>query len=230
MRIERTLFWFRDRDEELSELHERFYGLGFFLNRLLNEVYGGKKIKFININFTSPETFIKFPVVKKNSTDYYRGHMNCHVEFQVKEFVSLDYDQQKKSIWHRAFEFLISSAVFLKNQELEKAVNYAYAKGLEQNLNPDYKMVEADVVIHGEQLKAALWVNFREDGMYANLTLEREGQLLFQKNIDKTKNGIGFFLEMFHRIESDNDAIIIKGDKDIDYLPLRVPIDISVLK
>lgn len=230
MRIQRTLFWFSDRSEQLVELYERFYAFGFLLNRLLNEVYEGKRIKFINIYFYTPETFDKFPAIKNNSTDYYHGYMNCNTELHVDEFISLGYDQQKLFIWNRACEHLLSASKFLKNQELEKAVTYAHAKGLDQNLNPDYRMVEADVVIQGEQLKAALWVNFREEGMYANLTLEREGHVLFQKNIDKTKNGFGFFLEMFHKIESDNDSIIIKGAKAVEYLPLRIPIDTSVLK
>jgi hypothetical protein len=47
MNIERTLFWFTDGDELLNNFNEDFFGLGTLLNRLLNEKYNGKKIKFI---------------------------------------------------------------------------------------------------------------------------------------------------------------------------------------
>src|SRR5438128_494733 len=51
MKIGRTLFWFKDGDEQALDLNERFFAYGTFLNRLLNEHYSGKKLKFININF-----------------------------------------------------------------------------------------------------------------------------------------------------------------------------------
>lgn len=51
MKIERTLFWFRDGNEKLLHLNEYFYGLSVLLNNLLNDKYEGKRIQFINIDF-----------------------------------------------------------------------------------------------------------------------------------------------------------------------------------
>jgi hypothetical protein len=44
MKIERTLFWFVDGDEQLSDLDNGYFAWGTMLNRLLNQVYNGKKI------------------------------------------------------------------------------------------------------------------------------------------------------------------------------------------
>lgn len=61
MNIERTLFWFKDGDEVLKTLNEDFFGLGTLLNRLLNEKYEGKKIKFINLDFCTNRTYELHP-------------------------------------------------------------------------------------------------------------------------------------------------------------------------
>ncbi|EJF10137.1 hypothetical protein O71_10904 [Pontibacter sp. BAB1700] len=86
-------------------------------------------------------------------------------------------------------------------------------------------MLEADVVVHGEFLKAALWVNFDQAFMNANFTLEKDGTVIFSKFIDKARLGSEFFLEMYKKIEVKNDTIIIKGHRDVEYLPLKILID-----
>lgn len=48
--------------------------------------------------------------------------------------------------------------------------------------------------------------------------------------IDKSKNGIELFLEIYKEITQDNANIIIKGRKDIDNLPLKIPIGTINLK
>lgn len=102
---------------------------------------------------------------------------------------------------------------------------YAHIKGTEINLNPDYRMVEADINVSGQPLKASVWVNFKEDGMYAKLTLEKSGEIVFEKGIDRTKKGVEFFLKMYKGIELENNNIVSKGRKDVDYLPLKIPLD-----
>ena len=51
-----------------------------------------------------------------------------------------------------------------------------------------------------------------------------------EKNIDNTKNGVELFLEMYKEITQDNDNIIIKGRKDVQYLPLKIPLETIKLK
>lgn len=106
-----------------------------------------------------------------------------------------------------------------------EATEYAYEKGIEINLNPDYRMVETDMNISGQQLKASVWVNFKEDGMYSKLTLEKEEEIVYEMDIDKTLKGIEYFLEMYKGIELVNGNIVIHGRKDVDYLPLKISID-----
>lgn len=56
-----------------------------------------------------------------------------------------------------------------------------------------------------------------------------EGCVVFEKNIDSTKNGVEFFLEMYKAIELKDNTIIIKGRKDVDYLPLKISLEGLVL-
>ena len=66
--------------------------------------------------------------------------------------------------------------------------------------------------------------------MNSNLKLEKEGFVIFEKPIDKARNGIAFFLAMYKKIESNENTIIIKGLKDAGYLPLKVPISREIVE
>ena len=65
-RIERTLFLFKDKNDDLPSLNDRFFGLSILLTRLLNEVYIGRRIQFINIDFTTEEKYKLFPQIPEN--------------------------------------------------------------------------------------------------------------------------------------------------------------------
>ena len=56
MKIDRTLFWFIDGENQLNLVNDDFFGIATLLNRLMNETYDGKKIKFINIEFSTDRT------------------------------------------------------------------------------------------------------------------------------------------------------------------------------
>lgn len=226
MNIGRTLFWFNDK-EQLTKLNDDFFGIGTLLNRLLNDVYKGKKIKFINIEFNTEETYNLYPIMPKDSPYYYGGHLTYYGLFDKTEFNESSKEEKKKYVWDKTFHYLIKSAEAMKNKNLVEAAKYAYQKGLEINLNPDYRVVETDVVFYGMPMKAAVWINFHEDGMYSNFTLEKEGSIVFKKYIDKTLKGVEFFLEMYKSISFENNIFIIKGRKDVEYLPLKISVDIS---
>lgn len=228
-KIDRTLIWFETENGKIHELGDDFFGLSTLLNRLLNEVYEGKKIKFINIYLATEEKYEKFPAVPRNYTHYYGGHLNYYGVFDKDQFSSLNWTEQQKYIWDKAHQYLCKSAQSIKNKKLLEAADYAHAKGINNNLNPDYRMVETDINVSGQQLKASVWVNFKEDGMYSKFTLEKDKEIVFEKEIDKTKKGVEFFLEMYKGIELDNHNIVIKGRKDVDYLPLKIPLDKAVL-
>ena len=75
MNIERTLFWFKDGDELLISINEDFFGLATLLNRLLNEKYNGKKIKFINLDFATDKTYDLHTNLPKEHPYYFGGHL-----------------------------------------------------------------------------------------------------------------------------------------------------------
>jgi hypothetical protein len=144
--------------------------------------------------------------------------------FDKIQFNEFNWNKKQRYIWENAYKYLKNSANFIKNNKLLDAVEDAYFKGIEDNLNPDYRLLEININYSKLQLKVYLWINFREDGMYSKLTLEKDLEIFFEKEIDKTRKGIEFFLEMYKTLEFDGNNIIIKGRKDVDYLPLKIPI------
>lgn len=85
-------------------------------------------------------------------------------------------------------------------------------------------MLDLGINISNQELRVSLWINFIIDGMYSKLTIENDDEIIFEKEIDKTKKGVEFFLEIYKTLEFDGNNVIIKGRKDVDYLPLKVPI------
>lgn len=229
MKIGRTLFWFTNGDESLLMLTDQFFSFGYLLNRLLNEVYNGKRIQFINIYFYSNETYHLYPVLPKNDAHFGGGHLRYNGLLDFSKFDELSEEAQHYFIWEKAFEYLQQTAKTLKNDDLLEASQYAYQKGIATKLNPDYRMIEADILLFDQPLKAAVWLNFKEDGMYSKLTLEKNGEIIFEKHIDKTRTGIEFFLVMYKGIVVKDNVLIVKGHKDVDYLPLKILIDKDVI-
>lgn len=227
-RIERTLFWFKDKNDDLLSLNNHFFGLATLFNRLLNEVYIGRRIQFINIDFSSEEKYKMFPQIPENYIHYYGGsggHLRYYGLLNFSEFYGLSEENQCMFIWDRAYDYLKAAAQEIKNNSLSEACEYAYKRGLEKKLNTDYRLIEADIIFHNQPVKASIWVNFKEDSMFSKLTLERNNAIVFERNIDQTKSGNEFFLEMYKSIEVNGNNIIIKGHKDAGCFPLKTPID-----
>lgn len=229
MNIERTLFWFRDGKEQVLALDDRFFAYGTLLNRLLNEHYAGKKIKFINMNFNSQETYDLFPVLPRESAYYSGGHLQYYGLIDFDEFDKLNEDEQTQLIWQKACTYLQHAARAIRNTSLLTASKHAFSRGLEIKLDPDYRILDAELTLHGERVRASVWVNFKKDGMYSKLTIERNNEVLFDKEIDKTKHGVEFFFEMYKKIESDGARITVKGRKDVGNLPLTISISKDLL-
>lgn len=227
-RIERTLFWFKDKNDDLLFLNGHFFGLALLYNRLLNEVYVGRRIQFINIDFASEEKYKLFPQIPENYIHYYGrsgGHLRYYGLLNFSEFYGLSEENQCVLIWEKAYNYLKVAAQEIKNNSLSEACEYAYKRGLEKKLNTDYRIIETDIIFHNQLIKAAIWVNFKGDNMFSKLTLERNDTLIFEKNIDQTKSGNEFFLEMYKSIEVNGNNIIVKGHRDAGYFPLKIPID-----
>ncbi|HEU4901717.1 MAG TPA: hypothetical protein VFT06_02970 [Flavisolibacter sp.] len=229
MNIGRTLFWFKDGDERCLTLDERFFAYGTLLNRLLNQCYSGKKLKFININFFSQQTFDLYPSFPKEAVYYYGGNLQYYGFLDYAQFDKLSEHEQVRTVWEKAYHYLKNAAEAIKNEDLLAACKYAFAKGLETNLDPDYRMLDTELTLHGKAVRASVWLNFRKDGMHSRLTIEKEGRVLFEKHLDKTKNGVEYFLVMYKQIASNGTNVIVKGRKDAGHLPLTVPISKDIV-
>lgn len=223
--IERTLFWFNDGDNKLLQLNERFFSLSVLLNRLLSEKYIGKKIQFINLFFRTEKTYKLHPQAEKFFVYFYDKQLTYDDVFDLESFNKLNKKDQSKFLWKRAYEILQEASIFLKNKQLLFASDYAYNKGIEMGLNADYRMVSKDVVLFNQNMKASVWVNFKEDKMFSSFTLENNGDIFFKKEIDKTQSGIEYFLEIYKDIEQTVDGIIIRGNRNVEYLPLKISLE-----
>jgi len=226
--VKRTLFFFHDGDKALVEFDNKYFPLAILLNRLLSERYFKKKVSFINISFRTEETYKLHPQAQKHYIHNYGGMLSYDDVFDLRSFISKNEEERKVFIWKRAYEVLCEAAIATKNDEFLEACEYAYNKGIELELNPDYKMIEAEVVLHGVPVNAAVWVNFHKDLMSSKLTLEKDNVVLFEKHIGSVGSselGTEFFLEAHKKIVVNDHYLIVKGHNEAYFLPLKVPID-----
>lgn len=227
--IGRTLFWFKDGRTELKHLNDRFFGLATMLNRLMNESYDGKKVKFINVYFATAVTYEIFPEPSIDYIHYYGGHLSYSALFVLEEFENLSQDDQAKYVWDHAIQYLRRAGIQLKNESLVEAVDLANERGGNLRLNPDFPLIKRSFNIHGEEYSAELWIHFNSDDMFSKFWLKRNNQTIMEKMIDQSKAGYEFFLEMYKDIQMAGDHFVITGHRDVEYLPMMVKFPNQVL-
>jgi hypothetical protein len=227
--INRTMFWFRNGYEDLSSLDIKFVPLGDLLNRLLSESYKGPKIKFINLYLKTEENYELHPVNPKYYTHWYNGVLLYNDVINLQTFKGLDFKMQTQFLWKRGYELLQIAAIDSKNPELLEACKYAYEKGLSMNLNPNFKLITTEVVLHNVALQAAILIKYDTPKMYSHFILEKNGEIIFEKLIDDNRVDFEIFFDFIKKIEVKNNIIILKGQRDIDYLPMKIPISEDVV-
>ena len=220
--IERTLFYFKDGELVLNELNDRFFPYDNLLNRLLSEKYNGKKIKFINILFSTEETYRLFPKSQKFHVHFYGGYLTYNALFDFESFRKKNERDQIIYIWNEAYESLKNCALSLKNDPLLEACEFAYKQGLDSKLNPNFKLLEIESKLYGDNVQMCLWIIFTRNEMMSKLTIEKESKIIFERDIDKTKLGVEFFLDMYKKIEHEDGRIVIKGHKEAEGLPYKI--------
>jgi hypothetical protein len=189
-KIGRTLFWFKKSHESLTALDDVYFAYGNLLNRLLNEKYKGKPLKFLNIEFSSEDKYLLFPIIPPNYVHYKSGFLHYYGELNFNKFYELTEQKQINLVWERAYRYLQIAAIQTKNKDLLEASEYAYHKGLETNLNPDFRIIEMEVILYNQVFSAAVWIYFKKDGMYSKFTLEKDDKIVFVKEIDGTQLGV----------------------------------------
>jgi len=224
MTIDRTLFWFRDGNDQIISLSEDFFGLSNLLNRLLNEKYAGRRIKFINIYFCTPRTYELYPTPPEEIINFHGGHLTYYGKFEKEEFTKLSTLAQYQFVWEQACKYLSESASKMKNDKLLSAIKYAYERGYEIHFDTSFEVLKQDVFINGELIKASIWILFGDKEMTSKLTLQRNGKLVYEEQLARTNNGVEVFLELYKTISVEGNHIVIQGRKDVEGLPVFIPI------
>lgn len=228
--IDRAAVWFKDGEYGRLSLTNTYYPLSVLYTRLLREVYQGKRLKFININFDSEKTYELYPRSPRHHLNFYNGHFNYNDVFDFDHFDSMSDEQKKVFIWSRVHEIVAAAAKKLGNAELERANEYAFTAGMERSLSADYKILETELVLFDQIVTAAIWYIFKDDGMYSYLVLTRDKKELFRKELAKGALGNEFFLVMYKRITAKQDKVIIEYVRMAETSPVRIPIERTILE
>ncbi len=228
--IDRALVWFKDGDENCQSVNYKYYPLSSLYTRLLQDVYHGKKIKFINIHFKSEKTYQLYPKSLRYHLHFYNGHLSYNDVFDFEYFNALPEEQKKNYIWSKVHEIMSSASKKLGNSDLEEANEYAYAKGIERSLNADYRVLETSLTLYEQQLNGAIWYAFKEDGIHSFLVLNRQNKELYRKELGIGELGNQFFLVMYKRITSNQDSVTIEYVRLAETQPIRISIDRSILE
>ncbi|UKN02717.1 hypothetical protein K6119_04210 [Paracrocinitomix mangrovi] len=223
--IVRLLIWFKNPDDSLYELTRLFVPVSMLMNRLLNELYSGKKIKFLNINLRTADSFEK---IENASIDYvhsYGGHISIDSILPLDKFNSLSYTEQLYFVWDLAKEAILKISTDLKNNDLSDAVQKAYQKGLDQNIDLDFDLIVEEFQIGNHTFVASLKMEFDKNIVHAHYKIVSDSKSIFNQIIDSTTCDTEFFYEMFKSIVTEGNHIVLKGHEEVDYLPLYVEIE-----
>jgi hypothetical protein len=169
-----------------------------------------------------------FQDIPANHIHYYGGmggHLRYHGNIDFKDFERIDKKQQSLYIWNEAYRYLQIASRFIKNESLFEASEYAYKNGIETELNLNYRLIETVVTLNDQLTKASVWINFEDDKMISKFTLEKNDKIIFSRDLDSTNLGIESFLEIYKKIDFEKNSFIIKGSREVDYLPMKIAID-----
>lgn len=229
-RIERTLMSFYDGTEFMGDLQMRYYPFGYLLNNLLSDLYPNSRLKFINIYYNTKETFQLNNSISKDQVYLYKGYLTYHAEFDLAAFNSFDQEAQDLLIWNTACKYLENAGDKLDDSRLKNTVVAAHRIGIERKLNTDQILFKKDIIVHEKSMEASVWIIFNTsiDKMSTWFKLKFRNKIIINRKIGQTSIGIEFFFEIFRDIEVVNDFIVIKGSKEVDYLPFSIKIDSAI--
>ncbi|WP_121967522.1 hypothetical protein [Myroides sp. N17-2] len=225
-KIRRLAFWFTRSGEDYTKtISEHFFSIQNLYTRLLNEVYDGSKIGFFNLCYVDPVFFDTHPEYPRNGAFGGGEHLQYYGEFDIDAFFELTENEKKRLLWEKVYLWINEVAKQKKNPKLAEANHYAYHKGIQLNLNADFKRVEKEIIFKDKVCEAAVWINFFEDYMSAKFSISDKGKEVYAYEFQKAENGIEFFLDMFKKIEQKGNNVIVKGHYDVDYLPKKFDLE-----
>lgn len=225
--IQRTMLWFKnDEFEHIHPLVNYYFGLSKLLNEELCKFYTGRKLKLVNIYYV-PIAGFELPNIsyKPDFMHYNVAHIRYMGIIDYQEFNSKSKEERKIYLWQTACDCLKQIGIKFNNQELAFAAEKAYHSGIEKGLCTDYEAVSNEFEYKDKFLKARVVISFGETKMYSTFELLSENQVLYSKLLDQSELGSGFFLEMYKKIEIKENILILKGHREIEYLPMKIDLN-----
>ena len=105
---------------------------------------------------------------------FYGGHLTYYGKFEKEEFTKLSTSAQYQFVWDRACKYLSESSSKIKNDELLSVIKYVHESGHTIHFDPNFEVLEQDVSINGELMKASIWILFGNKEMSSKLTLQKK--------------------------------------------------------
>ncbi|WP_422106609.1 hypothetical protein [Winogradskyella sp.] len=89
-------------------------------------------------------------------------------------------------------------------------------KGKELNYNPNFRLLDVNLEISDEIIRASLYVDFSEDWMSTKLILLKDSNTLFEIDVDRSMTGNEFFMDNYKDICVKDNFIVIKTQEQSD--------------
>lgn len=223
--IEKVFISFSDENGPINDLNKKFYGTSFLLQSLINKYLNNENFKLISIEFKTQSYFDKFPEPEKNYIHFYNGPkkvIRCYPEIDLSFFNNKTDKELIKYIWTISCEMLKKAFESTKKDSLINLIEDVYKEGNDIDLNTTYCALNNLFTINSREFNAKINYHFKDKGARVYLSIYEKNTLLWELKLDETDQNYEFFFEMFKKIEYTPDYIIIKGDKDVEYLPLKI--------
>ena len=225
MMIEKVFISFSDENGPINDLNKKYYGLSFLLKRLINKHLNNEKFNLISIEFKTQSYFDKYPEPKKNYIHYYKGAkktIRCYPEINLSIFKEKIEKEAMGYIWVTSCEMLKEAFKITKNESLFKIMEEVYDEGLKDDLKTTYCTLNNSFIVSSREFDAKINYYFQDKGSSVYLSIYEKNSLIWERKIDETDQNYEFFFEMYKKIEFTPTYLIIKGDKDVQYLPLKI--------
>lgn len=220
------MIFFDDDSGERNDLHMASYPIAALLNHLLSMHYDGKKVRMINFFMRTRGSFERHPEgPPRLYCQCLEGWFSYYDELDFGAYEALNVPEQLSFLWEKACNALSDGSKRIRDAKLESIMPYIYTEGIRRNYVADQKLLESEIVVSGKRVFASIWMIFRGDKLIAELVLENESKVEFlRQEIYETIMGWDQLREIFRKIMVDRDKIVIRGPKDFDSFPIKVPV------
>lgn len=241
-KIKRFQLVFRHKEDRLGYFENTIFPLAMLFMHSINKYYSAGKADINVIDFWTEATYKIYPTRECGFTTFFRG-LTHFTKIEESFFTELTYQERKSYLWERVYQIFKEILPKVKQFDLLEAVEKAYQDGLAVGLNPDFRVLEKDVILYDIHFKASVWMTFNEDNIssfntpfrqfdgqhlftedvISKFTLERDGVVVYERELDTGSMGNEYFLTVYKKIEQiKENTLVIKGHYDMETLPLKI--------